>query len=398
MSRIEALITPSVLRWARESAGISIQEAAKKLKKPIEDLEAWESGDKRPSIAQARKASELYKRPLAAFYLPEPPKDFDILRDYRSLSVDERRIYSPKLLLIIRTAIERQLWTRDFLLGEGASPLSFVGGANLDDSPTEIANNILLTLGITPDEQCTCRTREEALRLWIRKSERAGIFLFREGKVDLRECRGFVISDEYAPFIYLNSEDARAGQLFTLVHELAHIWLDQSGVSNLFTDGTYKFAEASTIEAFCNKVASEALLVSSIFEHERMRLNSSLVTEDRIEKLSKKFKVSEEAIARRLLEDGHISNKKYEELRNSYQSRWLEQKDIEKRRMKKTSGGPSYYVTKAANNGHAYTQTVISAYKGGQISGREASTLLGVKVNHIQKLAIAAGFPVTVRT
>jgi len=106
-------------------------------------------------------------------------RPFDILRDYRSLSVDEKRTYSPKFLLIIRTAIEHQQWTRNFFIGEGASPLSFVGRSSLEDSPSEIANNILLTLGITPDEQCSCRTRDDALRLWIRKSERSGVFLFR---------------------------------------------------------------------------------------------------------------------------------------------------------------------------------------------------------------------------
>ncbi len=397
MSSLEALITPSVIRWARESAGLTVQEAAKKLKRPVEDIEAWESGDKRPSITQARKASELYRRPLAAFYLPEPPKDFEILRDYRSLPLDERREYSPKLLVIIRTAIEHQQWTREFLIAEGTEPLSFVGSANIHSLPNEVAINILQTLDVTPDEQYSCRTRDDALRLWMRKAERKGIFIFREGQVDLRECRGFVISDEYAPFVYLNSEDARAAQLFTLVHELTHIWLDQSGISNLSANGLYNFPEASTVEAFCNKVASEALLVRTTFVNEWLKLNNDTTIENRIEKLSDKFKISEEAIARRLLEDGRISNRKYDELRDYYQDRWRKLKDFEKKRLKEAEGGPSFYIKKLSNNGYAYTQTVASAFKGGQISGREASSLLGVKVNHIPKLALAAGFPLSVK-
>lgn len=397
MSRIEAVVTPAVLSWARETAGLSVEEAAKKLKRSTADVVAWESGQSRPSVAQARKASEAYRRPLAVFYLPDPPEDFDTLRDYRSLPLDEVRAYGPKLMLLMRTALEHQQWTKDFLLDEGAENLSFVGSANVHDSPVDVANNILNTLGIESDEQCRCRTRADALLMWLRKAERAGIFVFREGKVDLRECRGFVVSDEIAPFIYINSEDARAAQMFTLVHELAHVWLNQSGVSNLFPFGLCTSSEASVLESFCNKVASEALLVRPQFEDALARLVRRDDVEDQIDKLSNIFKVSEEAIARRLLDDGRISTRKYRELRDYYQSRWRELKQAEKARMKKKDGGPSFYVTKVANNGYAYTQTVISAFRGGSISGREASALLRAKVNHISKLAMAAGFPLSSR-
>ncbi len=393
MSRIEALITPSVIRWARESSGLSLHDAAKKLGRPVEDIKAWENDLKKPSIAQARKASEVYRRPLAAFYLPEPPKDFETLRDFRNLPSNEPREYGTRLLLIMRTAIEHQNWTKEYLIEEGAKILPFVGSASVYDSPSEIANKILQTFDITADEQCACKTRDEALLLWIKKVEKNGIFIFREGKVGLKECRGFAISDEYAPFIYLNSEDARAAQMFTLVHELVHIWLNQSGVSNLLEVGLYENRESSIIESFCNKVSSEALLIRSKFESEWNKINKLSKIEERIEKLSKTFKISEEAIARRLLEDGRINIQKYEKLREYYQARWQEIKELEKKRMKQSKGGPTFYVRKVANNGYAYTQTVISAFKGGQISGRETSALLGVKVNHIPKLASTAGLP-----
>lgn len=397
MSRVEALVTPSVIRWARETSGLSIEKAAKKLRRPVEDVEAWESGLNRPSISQARKASEIYKRPLAILYLPEPPKDFETLRDFRCLPIHEDREYSPELLLIMRTATEHQQWTREFLIDEGIPPLPFVGSATVGDNPREVGEDILGVLEISPDEQCDCRGRIEALRLWMSKAERKGVFVFRQGRIDLRQSRGFIISDDIAPFVYLNSEDAGAAQVFTLVHELAHLWLNQSGVSNIVTFGAYQSVEASRIETFCNKVASEALLFRDRFDAEWSNLSSSMTIEERVEKISRIFKVSEEAIARRLLENIIITNEKYEQLREYYQDRWLELKGKERNRLKQAGGGPSFYVQKVSKNGYAFTQTVVSAFNSGTISGREASTLLGVKVNHMPRLALTAGFPFSSR-
>ncbi|MBI4744865.1 MAG: ImmA/IrrE family metallo-endopeptidase [Actinobacteria bacterium] len=393
MSKVEALITPSVIKWARVTAKISIEEASKKLKRPIEDIVAWETGTKKPSIAQARKASEVYKRPLAVFYLPEPPQDFDTLKDFRRLPRNESREYDSILTFLMRNAVAHQEWTIDFLRNEGTSELSYVGSSSIYDDPTVVAENILKVLEITPDNQCSCRTRDDALRLWILAAEKSGVFIFREGNIDLQKCRGFVLSDKLAPFIFLNSEDAKAAQLFTLVHELCHIWLDQSGISNIEEYGRYPSDEVSAIEQFCNRVASEALLHRQYFNVVWSKLDKAKSIEDRIEKTSKVFKISEETIARRLLDDNVIGNQKYQELRDYYQARWLEFKEKERKRLKLAGGGPTFYTTKAFNNGYSYTQTVIGAFNGGGLSGRDASMLLGVKVNHLAKLALTVGIP-----
>lgn len=397
MGRVEALITPSVLQWARETAGLTVDQAASRLRRPVADVVAWETGRSRPSIPQARNASQLYRRPLAVFYLPEPPKDFDTLRDYRSLPMDEVRSYGPRLIRLMRTVLEHHQWIKELLTDEGATPLSFVGSASVHDSPREVAHGMLSVLDIDSEDQCSCRTRSDALLLWLRKAERAGIFVSREGGVDLRECRGFVISDQMAPFIYINSEDARAAQMFTLVHELAHVWINESGVSNLLHSGIHRSTEASATEAFCNKVAAEALLVRDRFETEWLRVTNLELVEERIDKLSRVFKVSEEVIARRLLDDGELSTAKYQELRDFYQQRWRDLKRAERARLKAQDGGPSFYVTRVARNGYSFTHTVISAFRDGSVSGREASSLLGVKVNHLQKLAAAAGLPRSAR-
>lgn len=391
MTRVEALITPSVLRWARERAGLSIEQASKKIGRPKEDIEAWEADTARPSIPQARKASEVYKRPLAVFYLPKPPKDFDTLRDFRSLPDDYEPDYSPKLALLLRTAKFRQEWMREFFVEEGVSRLSFVGSSSLHDSPQKISHRILSHLRLSPEEQIKCRTRNEALRLWIDRAERAGIIIFRQGKIDLKETRGFILCDEYVPFIFINSEDAISAQLFTLAHELAHLWLNQSGISNLEPFGKIAKNEDQEIELFCNKVASEAVLERTLFYHRWRDQDPSLSLEEQIENVSNIFKVSEEAISRRLLDDDTISQEIYLELREFYQFRWREFKEKERQRMNLTEGGPSYYVKKVFNNGYSFTRTVISAFDSGAITGRDASSLLDIKISNIRRLASAAG-------
>ncbi len=391
MARVEALITPSVIRWARERAGLSIDQAAKKIGRPKEDIIAWETGTSLPSIPQARKASEVYKRPLAVFYLPKPPKDFDTLRDFRSLPVDYPPEYSPELALLIRTAKYRQEWMREFIIEEGVSELSFVGSVSLDDTPQNISRSILDKLNLSPEEQINCPTRYEALRLWIDKTERAGIYIFRQGQIDLKEVRGFVMCDEYAPFIYINSEDALAAQLFTLAHELAHLWLNQGGISNLEPFERNRQDDATMIEAFCNKIAAEAVLDQKIFYQKWHKQEQTLPIEEQIEYLSNIFKVSEEVIARRLMDDGHLAQTMYIDLRKLYQTRWRERKVMERQRMRNAGGGPSYYVRKVFNNGYSFTQTVISAFESGAVSGRDASNLLDVKISNIRRLSFAAG-------
>ena len=393
MARVKALITPSVIRWARERSGLSIEDAAKKIGRPKDDIINWENGTLLPSIAQARKAAEVYKRPLAVFYLPEPPRDFETLRDYRTLPADYPKEYRQNLSLLIRTTQYRQEWMREFLIEEGMPDLSFVGSATLADPPYTISRDIHQKLQITPQEQIECPGRQEALRLWIDRAEQAGIFIFRQGQIELKEARGFVICDEYAPFIYINSEDAKAGQLFTLVHELAHLWLNLSGVSNLEDTDFVGYDDQASIETFCNKIAAETILNRELFFRALERLDGSIKTIKKIENLSNYFNVSEEVVARRFLDEGIIRRDEYTELREHYQKRWVELKKIERRRMKATEGGPSYYTRKVFNNGYSFTQTVVSAYESGTISGREASGLLEVKVNHIQRLALKAGLP-----
>jgi Zn-dependent peptidase ImmA (M78 family) len=227
--------------------------------------------------------------------------------------------------------------------------------------------------------------------LWIGRVEQAGIFVFRQGRLELEEVRGFVVSDGHSPFIFINSDDAKAAMIFTLAHELAHLWLDESGISNLEPSKGRRNDEAVQIEQFCNKVAAEAVLKHVAFIDFWRKLDRSAALEDRIERVSREFKVSEEVVARRLRDMRSLTTARYLELRRGYQERWRQHKERETRRMKERGRGPSYYVSKIFNNGYSFTETVVTAFSSGAISGREASGLLDVKVNNLPRLATTAG-------
>ena len=391
--RVKALITPAVLKWARESAGLTVEEAAARLKRSADELAQWETGESQPTIPQARKAANVYKRPLAALYLPEPPKDFQILQDFRCLPSGRSSTYSPELAMLVRNAQDHQAWARDYLEEIEADALDFVGSVGLHDNPASVARGIRKTLGVTLDDVFNCRTRDQALSYWIKHVEDTGVFVFRNRRVDCDEARGFAISDNLAPFIFVNTNDSKSAQIFTLLHELVHIFLDWTGISNLldFPVSQRNSSEART-EVFCNRVASEIVLERSAFNTAWQNATGASL-ENRIYQISNRFNISREVVARRLLEQRVIDRRKYLELHDQYVSDWKDEKAREKRRNKESDGGPSPHMLKTVTNGYAFTSLVISAYRSGAVSGRETSAILGVKLNHLEKVAAHAYFP-----
>ncbi len=384
----EAYITPSVLKWAREKAGFhDVKVAAQKIGRTPEELTSWENGSGRPTIAQARKIAEVYKRSLAVFYLPEPPKGFETLRDFRRLRIDQPREYSTKLSVIIRLAEYRKKWLSEWMKAEGSKELDFIGSVTTNTSPNEIAGSIRNALGISIRDQIACSTRRDALNLWIRCVEFSGINVMRDSSVDLSEARGFVLSDPFSPFLFLNSKDALAGQIFTLVHELVHLWLNQPGIMNLNEAGHAFSTTDDIIEVFCNRVTSLVLIDETEFSQSWKLANSNSDIDARIREVSDKYKVSEELIARRLLELQIISQKKYLQLRAYFQERWKQLIAQDHIKRKDTDGGPSPHLLRVLKNGRPFTSVVLTSYFQGQISSTEASSLLSAKVNNFEKLS-----------
>lgn len=280
---------------------------------------------------------------------------------------------------------------REFLIEDDQEPLPFVGSANTTIDTVELAATIREALGISTDELRRCKTRDDTLNLWIQKAEQIGIFIFRNSSVASLEARGFVICDEYAPFIYLNSNDAKVAQIFTLVHELVHLWVNEPGISNLEAKGSALDESSAIIETFCNRVAGCVVLEPSAFEQKWNSRDARKSIEENIEFLASYFKVSREAVARRLLDIKELSQKKYLALREQYREEWLAYREKEREKQRKSDGGPSYYRVLLNRNGKAYSRIILSAYYSGAISGRETSGLLNIKLNNLPKLADEAG-------
>jgi Zn-dependent peptidase ImmA (M78 family) len=329
------------------------------------------------------------------FFLPHPPKDFSTLRDFRRLPSDYPREYSTNLRFLIRQTQERQDWLREYLIEEGFTPLECVGSASTTVDRIALASTIRKTLSLSIKEIRKCQTRSEALRLWIDASEALGIYVFQSGnmqyeKIEIKEARGFALADKYAPFIFLNAQDAKVAQIFTLAHEITHLWVNKSGVSNLYDRGR-SLAGASEIEVFCNSVASEVILPQKDFSELWSSLDRSEPLEDRIESSSRRFKVSKTVVARRLLNLRNIDRRRYLLLADQFYQEWLEHKDKQKQKSATSEGGPHPYLMKVINNGRHFSRVVLGAYQSGRLSGRDTSSILGVKLNAMPKYSKYAG-------
>lgn len=388
MSRQESLVTPSVLKWARERARLSTEQAAEKIGQTVEVIEAWERGERYPSIAQARKASETYKRSLAVFYLPQPPTDFDPIKDFRQLPDVETGEYTPELALLLRQLQSRQEWMREYLISQGAESLGFIGSASIKDSPSELAVRIRNTLRASIEAQCSTPSVEGALTFWVGLVEDIGVCVSRQGMIELEEARGIALSDKYAPFIYVNVKDSYAGRQFTLIHELVHLWVNTSGVSNMKEIPRNARSVDAKTEIFCNKTAALVLVPPDEFDAAWRQRKQDQSVDDQIDRISMRFRVSAETIARRLLDADVIRQPDYERLRLVYSERWRASQDRDQ------SGGGSYYRNMVSKNGRRFTRTVLGARYSGRITIRDACFALGVKVNNLKKLAETAGlFP-----
>src|SRR6185437_10882270 len=216
MPRIEANPTPSVLIWARESAGLSIELAAKKAGIASERLTAWEAGKQRPTFAQLRTLARIYKRPLAAFYLTQPPQRFEAMHDFRRMADANEHPFSPELTVEIRKARDRREWALDLYRDLEEEPPQFDTTVAMDQDNEQTAEHVRELLGITVQTQSTWRTQYDAFRQWRLAIERFGVLTFQANNVEVVEVRGFSIADRPMPVAVVNIKDAPRGRIFTL--------------------------------------------------------------------------------------------------------------------------------------------------------------------------------------
>lgn len=383
----KAHITPKVFKWARESSRLTPEVAASKIKVPTAKLLSWEDGTDQPTIKQAEALAKAYRRPFAVFFLPDIPRDFQTLQDFRRKTTRELGTAS---VFIIREIQQKQSWISE-VLKEEEKRLPFVGKFNLESDPVAVANDILTTIGIDP-----LNYRSKPIRDWIDKAEAKGIFISRTSfihsrlKLDSYEMQGFAIADAYAPFVFVNSDDWDAPQLFTLVHEMAHIWIGESGVSNEIEIQAGARDRMHPVELFCNRVAAEALMPSAFMKNTSMDVFKS---GDQVFKASEKIGVSSFAFLVRSLNLNLINNYRYQQLKKEVDHGFhlFMQKKAEadaKRKLKPRDhqGGPNYNLLLVYKNGIQFTKFVIDAFRGGSIQPTQASSLLNTQVNNFHKL------------
>jgi Zn-dependent peptidase ImmA (M78 family)/DNA-binding XRE family transcriptional regulator len=371
----QALINPKLLRWARERAGLDIEGAAHVANVKPPQLQAWEAGESRPTFRQAQNLAHAFHAPFGYLFLQEPPAEPLPLPDLRTIGGAPVPRPSLDLLDTVRIALQRQEWYLEYQKDHGLEPLPFVGRFDLDTPTAEVAADIRNVLNVAMEEGQ--RTWDVYFRELMEAAERVGVLVMRSGivgnnthrKLDVGEFRGFAVSDPRAPVVFINSADAPAARLFTLMHELAHLWIGRSAVSNVAPGNSRRE------EVFCNAVAGEFLVPRDIFLVRWQRSQAELRV--RVAELARAFHVSGLVVMRRAFDLGLVDHQTYSEHYLATLASFRNQE----------GGGGNFYRTAGAKNSLRFAQAVISEALSGRLLLREAGRLLGVQPSKIREFA-----------
>lgn len=381
-------LQPQVLRWARERAGLTEEVLARKVGTKPERVLEWEQTGQL-QFTQAQKLAKATYTPFGYLYLPSPPEDRLPVPDFRTVGGIGVMRPSPNLIDVLDDALQRQDWFRDYLMTYGEQPLPYVGSLSITMPVAEAAERVRQVLAFDVAARAEARTWEEALTLQIEHIESCGILVMRSGIVRnnthrpllVEEFRGFALSDPFAPLIFLNGRDSLAAQMFTLAHELVHVWAGVSGVSNLAN--TYSGDRAE--ERFCNQVAAELLVPEAELRRQWPEASGQAQP---VAWLLRQFKVSSLVLLRRLNDLGLID-------RDSFQRLYREEEERFRQIAAARAPGGDFYRTQRTRSGRRFAQALIESTLEGRTSYRDALRLLGVtKLRTFNEFARQLGFPV----
>jgi Zn-dependent peptidase ImmA (M78 family) len=362
---IHVTLNPEMLRWARQRAGRTQQDLTAAFPK----LARWERGDELPTLNQVERFAKAVHAPVGFLFLPEPPVESVPIPDFRTAGNVHKLHPTPDLLETIYICQQRQEWYRDFARTVGEGPLAFVGSANINFPIVTAADTIRHALGFDVDARRQMPTWTDALRHFIDQADMLGVLVMCSGVVlnnshrhlDPQEFRGFAMADDLAPLVFINGADTKAAQMFTLAHELAHIWIGQSAVS----DSQALLLPDMKVENWCNRVAAELLVPLAVLRAEYNRV-SELSYE--VTRLARLFKVSSLVILRRIHDAGGLTQ---DELWQAY--------DLELARLRaipRGSGG-NFYLTQAARVSKRFARALVISTLEGQTLHRDAFRMLG---------------------
>lgn len=381
MTRVS--VNAEILRWAQERAGLTQDDLIGKFSK----LPEWEGGSIQPTLKQAEAFARTVHIPVGYLFLAQPPEEPVPIPDFRTIAGQTVKRPSPNLLDMIYACQERQGWYRDFVRVTQEPELDFVGSATTDTPPVQVAARMREALGFNVNARRECRTWADALGLFARQAEEAGVLVMTSGivmsntsrRLDPAEFRGFALSDPLAPLIFINGADTKAAQMFTLAHELAHLWLGASALSNIGAESGRQGYRPE--EIWCNAVAAE-LLVPLDDLHKELRDEEPSVA---VPRLARAFKVSALVILRRLLDANRLD-------RPSFDSAWEQAYEQLKDKALAQSGGGNFYRTTLARVGVRFARALVASTLEGQTLYRDAYRMLGIsKTATFDKLGREAG-------
>jgi len=376
-------VSPKLVQWARERAHLDVAALAARFPK----LPEWERGEVQPTFKQLEAFANATHVPFGYLFLPEPPQIPMPIPDFRTLQNQQLHSTSPDLLDTIYAMQRRQAWLRESRLECEAPPLEFVGNARLADDPAAIGREMRRLLGLSDGWAATVRTWQEAVGVLRNAIEAVGVLAVINGVVgnntrrvlDVEEFRGFALSDAYAPLIFVNGADAKSAQMFTLAHELAHLWLGAegsglSGFSGIFPDG-------GDVETFCDRAAAEFLVPEA-----ELRASWPDVRREQapFELLASQFKVSPIVVGRRTMDLRLVERQYFFEFYESY-------KQQERKQKQAAVGGGDFYNNQNTRVGRLFATQVIRAAKEGRIGFKQAYELTGLNGGTFQQYARRLG-------
>lgn len=389
-------IQPKILTWARTTAGLSLEDAARALVLPaargrtgLQRLEAFELGEAEPTRPLLLKMAKTYRRPLVVFYLAEPPKAGDRGQDFRTLPTREKA--NPELDALVRDIQARQRLVRSVLEDDRPEPLGFIQSATTDLTAPKLATRIAECLNFRVTQYRAAKTDAEAFKYLRETIETSGVYVLLLGNlgthhtnIPLEAFRGFALADEIAPLIVINDQDTRTAWSFTALHELAHLWLGQTGISG--NDGE------NAIEQYCNDVAGEILLPTSDLQElaSISRLTPAAAAE-RIAEFAKTRNVSRSMVAYKLFRAGMLTKSVWTALDQRFRAEYLQFKQGQAETNKNAEGGPDYYTVRRHRVGQALLQFVRRALDDGTITYTKAGRVLGVKPRGVEPLLATVG-------
>lgn len=363
MSRVT--VKPEMLNWACERSGHSADDMRKRFPK----FNLWIREEASPTLKQLESFAKATYTPIGFFFLLQPPVEAVPIPDFRTMSGGRVRRPSPDLLDTVYMCQQRQEWYRDFARSTGEKSVSFVGSVNQTNNIEKIAENIRHTIGFDIEERRQMPTWTDALRRFIEQADTLGILVMVSGvvgsnnkrKLDPQEFRGFALADNLAPLVFINGSDTKAAQMFTLAHELAHIWLGQSAVS----DAQAMQIPDNQIERWCNLVAAELLVPLSALRSEYKKNNK---LSDEINRLARVFKVSTLVVLRRIHDAGGITKEKFWQAYHE---------ELERLGNLPSGSGGNFYLTQAARVSKRFARALVTSTLEGQTLHRDAFRMLG---------------------